>query len=792
MAAVTPAVSATTTDTNVSLTTDPFTPATNDLIVIFVVVTGGVGTPVITDTQSLDWGHAGIVAEDTNNNASLYLFIAENLAANSSLEITVNPASGTSTGIAISALRVSGMQRTGLESGGALNAVKQYDNRNTQGTGTPSINFLFNNPSAAGDPIIVALANIANPAGMTTPTNYTEQHDIGYDTPTTGLNVCAVDDGDGLYEAVYGNSTDSWCALLINLDSRAFGIHADLPSAALDIAGIAATTPTIAPLPAAALDLTSITATTRKSVTSTIASLDLTGVAAGANLSTSLNPGLLRLTPIVATATKAIAASPALLDLLAVAATINIRPAQPVVALDLLSVAPTTTKAVAFPADVINVMAVTPTAQHSISVSAVSLLLIPVSPTATKQAASTIALVDITGVAATTLLPTAPIVVMELLAVAPEAAGNNVPGLALLDIVSVSTVVSHAASAGQGLLDILAPATTHAKSVPAPAVNVDLTSVSPTSTHTSTLSAVELLLSDVLPTPATHKNITLTPLVIDLTNPFTDVPRLNLLPTSSLEVNVLASPTTTKAITHTIAEIIVTPLAPSTTKVTTLSAVRMNTRAPVSTATLRATLGNDQITFTPRSPSSSKEAASGQALLDLTNPATAAMRTAALGSGSIDVLGITPAISKGAALLIGLVDIFAPGYYGILAPGLSAIRGHLRMVCDVFPIGNDFDLEWHGAEFNNDDSSVTTANVVTAEAWIEDDDGDGSQNVAYLLPGSIVTPVYDSTNDCWRATFPSSLEPTEGDYYRIFMRLVSTSPSARGVRMIRRQARFPE
>ena len=114
------------------------------------------------------------------------------------------------------------------------------------------------------------------------------------------------------------------------------------------------------------------------------------------------------------------------------------------------------------------------------------------------------------------------------------------------------------------------------------------------------------------------------------------------------------------------------------------------------------------------------------------------------------------------------------------------------MVCDVLPIGCDFDVEWHNAELNSDDSDVTEDNDVTAEAWIESDGGDGTQNPAYLLLGSLVTPVYDATARCWRATFPSTLEPTEGSYYRIFMELVCTTPSARGKRMLRRQARFPE
>lgn len=115
---------------------------------------------------------------------------------------------------------------------------------------------------------------------------------------------------------------------------------------------------------------------------------------------------------------------------------------------------------------------------------------------------------------------------------------------------------------------------------------------------------------------------------------------------------------------------------------------------------------------------------------------------------------------------------------------LPTITGRLTMIEDTLPLGCDVDIEWHDAEFSSDDEPLTDAMSVTATAYI-------TNTSDALVAGSTVTPTYDPVVGCWRATFPGTINLTEGEWYYCVMQLVVTAPAsrvARGKRSLRRQA----
>lgn len=113
------------------------------------------------------------------------------------------------------------------------------------------------------------------------------------------------------------------------------------------------------------------------------------------------------------------------------------------------------------------------------------------------------------------------------------------------------------------------------------------------------------------------------------------------------------------------------------------------------------------------------------------------------------------------------------------------IKGTLYMDEEVIlPIGCDCDIEWRDAEFQSSGNDITDANGVTATAVIKNAAGD-------TLAGSSVTATYDSSQGCWRATFPYTLVLVEGALYYPEMTLITTIGAiARGKRRLERRAGY--
>lgn len=171
------------------------TPAVNDLIVVVHGISGWASgdDSVITDDNS---GGAGTydrigtatVPMSTGGGTSCALWISIRTALISSATSTVFTATNTGdTGGGLTVLRFSGMARTGI------NAVRQSTRESSATENPPTI--AFGMPLLTGNPVVLGVMGEDNPAALTPPAGFTEADDTGWNSPTTGVEVCWDDAG---------------------------------------------------------------------------------------------------------------------------------------------------------------------------------------------------------------------------------------------------------------------------------------------------------------------------------------------------------------------------------------------------------------------------------------------------------------------------------------------------------------------------------------------------------------------------------------------------------------------
>ena len=171
------------------------TPAVNDLIVI---ITGATSTgsadetTAPTDNNSSGTYSKVVVGQSGSNlgRAIGWVRTARIVSAVSTV-FTYNPLVGTNTGGGLQVLKVTGMLRSGLA------AIRQFASQNSQTAGTTPAPILGVAVNTA-NPVIGAVMNASNPAALTPRSSpaYTERTDVGYATPTTGLETMSIDSGE--------------------------------------------------------------------------------------------------------------------------------------------------------------------------------------------------------------------------------------------------------------------------------------------------------------------------------------------------------------------------------------------------------------------------------------------------------------------------------------------------------------------------------------------------------------------------------------------------------------------
>ncbi len=195
-----------------SYATTAFTPAANDLLIVFAVATGTVavggctGSAGLTFTQ-ITHAHKAAGAD------TLYAYVADQLTTAVSQTVTVTTTGDAASGCAITVVRVSG---SGLAGIAAIRQSAVQDNRTAGGTPAPVFPALPLTTNAC----LGFVANGRNPATMSPPAGWTEGADIGYTNPAAGAEVCWDESGVVGTTVTWATaSTTAFGAIIVELSS---------------------------------------------------------------------------------------------------------------------------------------------------------------------------------------------------------------------------------------------------------------------------------------------------------------------------------------------------------------------------------------------------------------------------------------------------------------------------------------------------------------------------------------------------------------------------------------------
>lgn len=202
-------------DTNSGTHTVTATPAVDDLIIIIAANSGNVLTTAPTDNQGGLYVQINTCVKASSADTMKAWVRTTKIASATSTVFT--HAIGTSTGGGIAVMKATGVARTGLS---AIRQSAVQTNQAAAGTPTP----VFAGAALTGNAVIGAVFNATSPATMTPRASpaYTERFDVGYATPTTGLEVMSIDSGEtGTSIAWGGTSASAFCSLVLEIDNSA-------------------------------------------------------------------------------------------------------------------------------------------------------------------------------------------------------------------------------------------------------------------------------------------------------------------------------------------------------------------------------------------------------------------------------------------------------------------------------------------------------------------------------------------------------------------------------------------
>ena len=225
MATVTHAISTASTAGGTSYASGAFTPAADDLLVAFVFATSTVATGTMTDSQSL--GFTKVTSAVKGGTAhTLYAFVANALAAASSMTVTFDCTGDPASGAIVQVARIAGMSKTGLT---AILQSAKLENQSAGGTPTAT----FPASALTGNPTLGAVGNGTNPATVTNPSGWTERADAGYSVPDAGQEYVSRDSGFTGTVITWGStSASTFCDLIVELDASGAGTAANAGNAA--------------------------------------------------------------------------------------------------------------------------------------------------------------------------------------------------------------------------------------------------------------------------------------------------------------------------------------------------------------------------------------------------------------------------------------------------------------------------------------------------------------------------------------------------------------------------------
>jgi ABC-type transporter Mla subunit MlaD len=192
-------------------TTAAFTPAANELLLVYVIASGASADGTVTDNQSGTYTNvASALARASADRLSVH--VRNSLTTNVSHQVTWTR-SGNNTGVCVAVHRVSGMTRTGSS------AVRQFKVASNQAAaGTPATT--FDTAAITTNATVAFVGNGTNPGGVTPPTSWTGSHNDGYNTPSTGIRTAYRNSGfTGTTITWGGTSASAFGVIAIELDN---------------------------------------------------------------------------------------------------------------------------------------------------------------------------------------------------------------------------------------------------------------------------------------------------------------------------------------------------------------------------------------------------------------------------------------------------------------------------------------------------------------------------------------------------------------------------------------------
>jgi hypothetical protein len=218
MAAVTHAVSTPSTSNTTSYLSGSFTPAADDLLVVFVSITASVSaTPTLTSSV----GGKTFSLKDTalwgTSTHKMFVFVADQLASNVSQTVTFDCSDDSATGCNITVARVSGITKTGLT---AILQTAKSENQSGAGSNPATT---FSSSALTGNPTITCISSNDN-TNMTEPTDWAHLARPGYGTPVNETTSAYRDSGFTGTTITWANTTNGdYAVLAVEIDASADG-----------------------------------------------------------------------------------------------------------------------------------------------------------------------------------------------------------------------------------------------------------------------------------------------------------------------------------------------------------------------------------------------------------------------------------------------------------------------------------------------------------------------------------------------------------------------------------------
>lgn len=194
------------------------TPAVGDYLAVICANSGRTTAqaPTITDNNSAGtYSLVGSATKATNVD-SMWVYVRNTLIpAASATTVTMAPVA-TDTGGGLGVFVLTGMYQVGLA------GVRQFGKQDNIASGTPSVTLggrIISGGTSAHTSVLIG--GVFTASNVTTnvvePTGWTERADLGYNTPTSGIELCEDDSGttSGLIVGWGGAAASAFCTVLV-------------------------------------------------------------------------------------------------------------------------------------------------------------------------------------------------------------------------------------------------------------------------------------------------------------------------------------------------------------------------------------------------------------------------------------------------------------------------------------------------------------------------------------------------------------------------------------------------